>query len=430
MDKILIVDDDIVFAETLKKLFLRKNISAEIATNGKEALKKIKENPEYSIILTDLVMPEMGGMSLIDEIKKIFPEKEIVVMTGYGDIKTAVEAMKKGASDFITKPIDKEELFNIIFRILKKEKIEKEIKKEGGKEKVEIIGHNIKFKRLLEKAKIAAKTDFPILILGESGTGKELLARYIHENSNRREKIFLPINCSAIPSELIESELFGYKKGAFTGAIKDYEGIFKAAEGGTLLLDEISEMPLNSQAKLLRAIETKKIKPLGYTNEIDVDVRIIATSNLSLRELLAGKLRQDLYYRFVIIIEIPPLRERKDDIKILFDYFLEKYSKNMGINKPSYDNKVIEILESYSFPGNVRELENISQRVVTFFKEKIGEDEILSLLREIEEARELEKEKIIKTINECEGNKKRAAEILGISRATLYRKLKEFNIEM
>ncbi|MEN3044856.1 MAG: sigma-54 dependent transcriptional regulator [Candidatus Hydrothermales bacterium] len=430
MDKILIVEDDIILAETLKKLFLKRNLYAEVAANGKEALKKIKENPNYSIVLTDLVMPEMGGMVLIEEIKKIFPEMEVVVMTGYGDIKTAVEAMKKGASDFITKPFDKEELFNIINKILKREKIEEEIKKEKKKEKVEIIGQNHKFVRILEKAKVAAKTDFPILILGESGTGKELLARFIHENSNRKENIFLPINCSAIPSELIESELFGYRKGAFTGATKDFEGVFKAAEGGTLLLDEISEMPLNSQAKLLRVIETKKIKPLGYTNEIEVDVRIIATSNLSLKELLSGKLRQDLYYRFVIVIEVPPLRERKEDIKILFDYFVEKYSKSMGINKPNYDSKVIEILNNYSFPGNVRELENISQRIITFYKENIGEDEILSLLKEIEETREIEKENIIKVINECNGNKKKAAEILGISRATLYRKLREFNIEI
>lgn len=429
MHKILIVEDDNLLARTLKKLFNKRNLEAEIVNNGKEALKKLKENPEFSIILTDLVMPEMGGMELIEEVKKFFPEIEIIVMTGYGDIKTAVEAMKKGASDFLTKPFDKEELINIINKLIKKEIIEKDIKKKRVKEKIEVIGENIKFKRIVEKAKVSAKTDFPVLIIGESGTGKEVIARLIHENSKRSENIFLPINCSAIPSELIESELFGYKKGAFTGATRDFEGVFKAAEGGTVLLDEISEMPLNIQAKLLRVIETKKVKPLGYSNEIDVDVRIIATSNLSLKELLSGKMRHDLFYRFVIVIEIPPLRERKDDIPLLFDYFLTKYSEILGIKKPFVDKRVIEILSSYNFPGNVRELENISQRILTFYKENIGEDEILSVLKEIEETREIEREKIIKIIEECEGNKKKAAEILGISRSTLYRKLKELKIE-
>jgi len=429
MNKILIVEDDKYLARTLKKLFDKKNLESEIAFNGKEALTKIKENPDFSIILTDLVMPEMGGMELIENVKNTHPDIEIIVMTGYGDIKTAVEAMKKGASDFITKPFDKEELLNIINKILKKE-TDKTLKTTEKPKGIEIIGEHPVFKKALEKAKVSADTDFPVLIIGESGTGKEVFARFIHENSRRRDKIFFPINCSAIPSELIESELFGYKKGAFTGATRDFEGVFKAAEGGTVLLDEISEMPLNAQAKLLRVIENKKVKPLGLSSEIEVDVRIIATSNLSLKELLSGKLRHDLYFRFVVVIEIPPLRKRKSDIPLLFEFFIEKYSKNMGIKKPVIERDGVEELMNYSFPGNVRELENIAQRLLTFYKEKIGKEEILNILREIEETRELEKERILKAIEECEGNKKKAAEILGISRATLYRKLKELKIEI
>ncbi len=425
MDKILIVEDDKFLANTLKKLFEKRGFVSDIALNGKEALLKLRQNPEFRLVLTDLVMPEMGGMELLEKIKENFIDIHVVVMTGYGDIKTAVEAMKKGASDFITKPFDKEELLNIVNKLFKtKEKEEKIQKQETGK--IEIIGEHALFKKILEKAKMSAKTDFPVLIIGESGTGKEILAKFIHENSKRKNKIFFPLNCSAVPSELFESELFGYKKGAFTGANRDYEGIFKATEGGTLLLDEISEMPLNAQAKLLRVIETGKIKPLGYANEINVDVRIIATSNLPLKELLSGKLRHDLYYRFVIVIEIPPLRKRKSDIPMLFNYFIKKYSAIMEIEEPKIKNEAIEELLNYPFPGNVRELENISQRLLTFHSGKeIGREEILSILKEIEESREIEKERILKALNECQGNKKRAAEMLGISRATLYRKLKE-----
>jgi len=442
--KILIVEDDRVMGETLAKLFGRAGYYATYVSSGKSALGLLEEEPNYAIVITDLVMPEIDGLELLRRIKEKHPGIEVIVMTGYGTIKTAVDAIKQGAFDYITKPFNKDEILEVVSKIFKMKELEQKVSKLEAElssyrgKKYPIVGRSKPLLSVLDKARAAAQTDVPVLITGESGTGKELVARLIHEQSPRKDGPFVPVNCGALPKDLIESELFGYKKGAFTGAVSDSLGLFRAAEGGTLFLDEIAEMPSEAQAKLLRTIETHSVRPIGGTKEIPVKVRIIAATNKPLeRALSEGLLRRDLYYRFVMVINIPPLRERKEDIPLLIEHFSKKFSKIYGVPEKRFHPSAIRRLMECDWLGNVRELENLIeglyalgspeeitvQELPPVFSEELSLDHVPYTLEEVE------KQAIMRALKRAKGNKSKAASLLGISRSRLYRKLKQYGFE-
>ncbi len=448
-EKIFILDDNVEFAKSLK-LFLEKfNFEVNTFENSKDFFEEIKKiTPDY--ILLDVRLKDTNGLEVLEKLKnEIRIKSEIIVITAYGSIQDAIKAIKTGAYHYLTKPFDPEEVILLIERIRKEKAKERELIKELLKPIPEIIGKNEKFLKALELARKVANEDTTVLLIGESGTGKEVFARYIHLNSKRREGPFIPINCAAIPKELLENELFGSEKGAFTGAYKTKIGKFELADGGTLFLDEIAEMPIDLQAKLLRAIEYKEIERLGGTKTIKVDTRIIAATNRNLKELVnKGEFREDLYYRISVFpIYLPPLRERKDDILMISEHFLKKLERKYG-KKLKLNEETKRILLSYDFPGNIRELENILERAViltedgvirkehllietkTEKEESRKEVEIKNLKDFIErEIEKIEKEIIEKTLKSSRGNISETARILGISRKTLYEKLKKYNIE-
>ena len=377
---ILVVDDDINFLNTIVKILSSNDFNVSKATHGKEALEKLKnEKQVYDVILVDYLLPDMNGLELMEKIKEISPESEIIIITAHANIDLAVNAIKQGAYDFITKPITSNNTIVIsIEKAIERKNLvvhtkELEKKLEEKERYGEIIGISEKIKRLRDLIDTVALTDTTILIQGESGTGKELVARTIHFKSKRRFAPFVCVNCGAIPENLVESELFGYKKGSFTGAIEDKKGIFEYAEGGTIFLDEVAELPLHVQVKLLRVLQEGEIRRIGDLNSIKVNVRIIAATNKSLlKETREGRFREDLYYRLnVINIEIPPLRERKEDIPVLTQYFVKKISSKLGKRIINIEPDVFDLLSSYNWPGNVRELENVIERAIVFAKEHI-----------------------------------------------------------
>ena len=437
--KILLVEDDIGLSTALTKVLKKEGYCVSSASDVDSAIMLLSREI-YHIVITDLVLPgEKDGLFLLKKIKENWPEVEVVVMTGYATVESAVEAMKLGAYDYLQKPFDRNLFLSTISKIVKMKHlmnrvVELEQLLKGGK----LIGKSKPFIEVVEKAKMVAKTEIPILILGESGTGKEVLARFIHENSPRVNGPFVTVNCPAIPRDLFESELFGHKKGAFTGAIRDHSGLFVHAEKGTLFLDEIAEMPPELQPKLLRAIENKTIKPVGANDEIFINTRIIAASNRDIEKAVEeGTFRSDLYYRFVVILRIPPLRERKEDIPLLTNYFIEKFNKVYKRNVKRVAPEAMDVLIRYHWPGNVRELENTIEGLFAY-----GVDNVIKLsdlpphirdntgekFTDLLSLKELEKELIIKTLKETGGNKSRTANILKVSRATLYRKLKEYGL--
>jgi len=450
IEKVFILDDNYTFVKSIERFLKEKKIEAKGFTDEEEFLEYIeKEKPE--VILLDLKLKEKDGIFILKEIKRKFKDIYVIIITAYGSIENAIKAIKEGAYHYLTKPFDPEEILILI------EKIEKEIKKEEEKRELiktihgevkEVIGKNEKFLEALELAKKVAKEDIAVLLLGESGTGKEVFARYIHLNSKRREGPFIPINCAAIPKELLENELFGSEKGAFTGAYKTKIGKFELANGGTLFLDEIAEMPIDLQAKLLRAIEYKEIERLGGLKPVKVDTRIIAATNRNLKELVdKGDFREDLYYRVSVFpIYLPPLRERKEDILLISEHFLKKLERKYG-KKLKLDEESKRILLSYDFPGNIRELENILERASILTEDGIikkehllietrrkgegfqKEREIKNLKDFIEkEIERIEKEIIEKTLKSLKGNVSESARTLGISRKTLYEKIKKYKL--
>ncbi len=444
--RVLIVEDDRTMAEALVQLLERQGYATRAVESAEKALELLEKDPDYHVVLTDLVLPGMDGMKLLTRIKETYPQLEVVIMTGYGTIRSAVEAMKLGASDYITKPFDKDELLKVLGRIFKMKRLEQEVEELRSE-----IARSASFQGMVGKSKAmqevflkvsaAANTDAPVLIIGESGTGKELVARAIHNLSYRRQGPFVPVNCGALPKDLVESELFGYKKGAFTGAMTDSIGLFRAADGGTLFLDEIVEMSQEAQVKLLRAIEDKKIRPLGGTREIPVDVRILAATNRDIQKALdEGQFREDLFFRFVMHIEIPPLRERKEDIPILLEHFIQKFNRIYRRQVEGVEPEALEVLMSYPWPGNVRELENTVEGLYVLGLRRIIRVTDLPLhIRKRADLgvaptgamsiRELEKETILRALKMAGGNKSKAAKILGISRNRLYRKLKAYGLE-
>lgn len=454
MDTILIVEDKESMLRMLEELFREEGFNVFKASDGPEALKKIRDE-KIDVILTDLKLPSMDGIEILKEVKAIDPSIPVIVMTAYGSIETAVNAMKLGASDFITKPFNPDHLLMVIKRVLEGRKLLREnllLKEETSRKIPVIIGKSAVMVELMQKVQKVARTKTTVLILGESGTGKELIAKAIHYLSDRSNYPFITINCAAIPRELLESELFGYEKGAFTGAESRKPGKFELADRGTVFLDEIGEMELSLQAKLLRILEDGMIERIGSVKPISVDVRIIAASNRDLSsEVTKGRFREDLFYRLnVFPIYVPPLRERKEDIPLLVEFFLKKFSQELKQPLKTITPEAMDVLLSYNWKGNVRELENTIERALILAEGDSIRPEHIYLVPQtsrperlfelipmdggLEETSRMalklvESERIKRALRQTKGNKLKAAEILKVSYKTLLTKIKEYNIE-
>jgi len=424
---ILVIDDDKNMRLALSEALSKSHYMVSLAGSGLEAIKKSKNN-HIDVIICDVKLPDIDGISVLDRIKKEKPAIPVILITGYGTIENAVEAMKKGAFDYVLKPFPIESIERIINKALN-------ITIDRGHSK--IITQDKKMLDLLNMAKNIAKTKATVFIQGESGTGKELLARYIHNHSQRRDKPFIAVNCAAIPENLLESELFGYEKGAFTGAMKRKLGKFELANHGTLLLDEVTEMKPALQAKLLRVLQESQIDRVGGESSISVDVRIIATTNQDVYKMIEqGKFREDLFFRLnVISLKIPPLRKRPSDIELLSKYFLEKYSTISEKKVTGISEEAIKLLKKRKWKGNVRELENAIERAVLLTQKSVLTPEDFSFDRDIcnetiyeplSSLKEMEKKLIAQALKETGGNRTRAAKILGISVRTLRNKLNEY----
>ena len=446
---ILVVDDDQALASTLKDFLTREGYSVEVALSGAEALAVQAANPRIALALVDLVMPVMGGLALTEELRRRHPELTVVIMTGYATIETAVEAIKRGAEDYVTKPFDFEGVRKKLGRLMEvvelRERVaqlEKHLERHPCFEN--IVSLSASMERVLERARMAAGTDASVLLLGETGTGKEMLARAIHAASPRARMPFVPVNSGALPRELVESELFGFRKGAFTGAHADAPGIFSAASGGTVFLDELGEMPKDVQVKLLRVLQEKELRPVGGTRAVPVDVRIVAATNRALSELRSTLLREDLYFRIAtIVVEVPPLRSRPEDILVLSQHFAARLSRRYG-REISLGRPAIELLLAYGFPGNVRELENLMESVAAVSADNpqvITDKDLKPMLMggppspsaqpglgDSFSMEQMERLTIQQALRVSEGNRTKAAGLLGISRDTLYRKLRQYQI--
>jgi DNA-binding NtrC family response regulator len=444
--KILIADDEKVIRDSIKSILDDEGFLTDTAADGEEALRKITDDT-FDLVISDIKMPKFDGMQLLDATIKISPETHFIIMTAYASVQTAIDALRKGAFDYLIKPVEFEDLILRVNRLLDFKKLSDEnkflrqrVSSDAGYRN--LIGKSAPMNKIFDLINQVAPTNSNILIIGKSGTGKELVAKAIHYNSKRKDGIFLPINCGAIQENLIESELFGHKKGAFTGAVEDKIGLFKVADGGTLFLDEIADLPLNLQVKLLRAIEDKQFFSVGGTKPVTTDVRIIAATNQNLFERVkAGEFREDLFYRLnVIEIKLPTLNERRDDIPLLVSHFIEKYCNEMGKKVLTVDNETMRILMSHDWRGGVRELENVIERALIFAKgDKITINELSDYLQTDNIIQEypdslkdavarFEKEHILKIIKKFELNKEEVAKALGIGLSSLYRKMDELGI--
>lgn len=444
---VLIVDDEISIRESLQKVLSKAGYATKTANSGNQALRIVMEQP-VDIVLTDLKMPDGDGIDLLKKIRDKHPDMEVILLTGYGTIETAVEAMKQGAYDFITKPFKRAVILSTLERAVEHQDLYQEnkyLKTQLGKSTPRniMVGSSPTFMQVLEIIDRVAPLISTVLITGESGTGKELVARAVHAKSPRSQNQFIPINCAAIPENLVESELFGHVKGAFTGAVKDKEGLFKAAEGGTIFLDEILSVPLNLQVKLLRAIEQKEILPVGSTKQQVLDVRIIAATNRNLgQEVEKGNFREDLYYRLNVVgITIPPLRKRVEDIPHLVDHFIKFYNAQLNKNILGVKPEVLNAFMNYAWKGNVRELENAIERSIIL----CDEDYLtLSHFPHIapqgrngskfdghlkHSVRKFEQDVILKALKAANNDKAKAAKMLGLSLSSLYRKISELGID-
>ncbi len=369
-NRILVVEDERTLAESLKRVLAREGYETDLSLSAEEALEKIGSTV-YDIIITDILLPGIDGIQILKAVKSRHPDQIVIIMTAYASLETSVEALRAGAYDYITKPIIHEELKQVVKNALRQKQLISEnlfLRREIHKryDFGNIIGESEEIKKTLAEVKKIANAKSNVLILGETGTGKELIARAIHYNSNRSSMPFIPINCSAIPENLLESELFGHVKGAFTGAVISKKGLFEEANGGTVFLDEIADLSLRLQAKLLRVLEDQEIRPVGGNQSHKINIRFIAATNRDIvQEVLQGRFREDLYYRInVILIKLPPLRNRSNDIELLTRYFIQKYSTEMGRPVREISDGAMQRLLSYHWPGNVRELQNIIERAV------------------------------------------------------------------
>jgi DNA-binding NtrC family response regulator len=439
-NQILVVDDSQDTLELLRRNLESKGYRVLTAPGAVEAI-KILESMPMDLVITDLKMPEVNGLSLVRHIQENFKDTEVMMITGYPSIEGAVEAVKTGAEEYLAKPFTDEELFSAVMRVLDKLHARRAVNTQSPmltSARHGLIGESEAMRKVLDAIEKASSSSATILITGESGTGKELVARAIHYNSSRASAPFVPINCGGIPEALLESELFGYVKGAFTGATETRAGFFQTAEGGTIFLDEISETSLTMQVKLLRVLQDKEVFMVGERKPQKVEVSIIAATNKDLLELIRkGSFREDLYYRLnVITIDIPSLRERREDIFQLIQSFSVKFAKEAGKRPPKFSENAIQVLKSYDWPGNVREVENLIQRLVIMTEADVIDVPDLpslmrfSALRGIGPNRslaEVEAEHILSVLANVKNNKTKAAEILDIDRKTLREKLKKIN---
>ena len=436
---ILIVDDEKVLRDKIIRfLKLEPDIEVQAAQNAFSAQRMLGEN-SFDIVVTDLDMPGMNGLELLQWIQDEIPTLPVLMMSGYGQIGDAVEAMKRGARDYVVKPFDLEEFLDRIRQIVGRQRLHEKVELGRQEEDVsqELIGDSPAMRRVAELLKQVAPTSTTVLITGESGTGKEVVARAIHRLSPRNGKHFMAINVSAVPENLLESELFGHEKGAFTGADSKKPGLFEEASSGTLFLDEIGEMPTHLQVKLLRVLQEREIQRVGGTKNIPIDVRILAATNKNLEEQIEKKLfREDLFYRLNIVrITVPPLRERKEDIPLLAGHFLKKFGQKLAKSVQAFEPEALTALQNYPFPGNVRELENVIERGVIFAETEQIRLKDLNLSSKTSPKQmkagtleEAQMQVIIETLRRWEGNRTRAAKELGIDRKTLLNKIKDYGL--
>jgi DNA-binding NtrC family response regulator len=440
---VLVVDDEPSNLASIEKIFQRDGMRVLTADGAKAAL-EVTRTHRVQVVLTDLMMPGVSGLELLRAIKQLSPDTEVVMMTAYGTVETAVQAMREGAYDFVEKPLKRMTIVKSVRKAAERQSLVAENRSLRNEIKLltrrEIVGSSPALRRVLDVATQAAPSSATVLILGESGTGKELVARFIHEHSNRAKAPFIAVNCSAIPETILEAELFGHERGSFTGAFAKRDGRFARAAGGTLFLDEIGELSPSVQVKLLRVLQEGEYEPVGG-DTVRADVRVVAATNKDLRaEVSAGRFREDLFYRLnVIAVTAPPLRARREDIPLLVDHFLGVYcAKN---NRPRLEapREVLAILCDYSWPGNVRELENVIERAVVLCRaDKLTTDDLPDVVREGEGAEpstitfsvgtpldEVERRLIRETLRHARGDKSVAAQLLGISTRTIYRKLGE-----
>lgn len=457
-EKVFVVDDKRDMVDFLKRLLQNElGVNVEGFTDPKKALERVKKEP-VDVVITDVKMPGLDGISFLEEAKRHQDEVIVIILTGYGTVELAVNALKRGAYDFLTKPVDNERFIHTVRRAIEygrvlreKKNLERQVRHSSLRR--ELIGESHVMKELVEKMKMIAETDETVLITGETGTGKELAARTIHRFSRRGKGPFIAVNCPAIPENILESELFGYKKGAFTSATTDKKGLFEAADGGTIFLDEIGDIPLSVQSKLLRVLQEKEFKPLGDTNSVKVDVRVIASTNQDIeKKIHEGSFRDDLFYRLnVISLRMPSLSERQGDIPLLAEYFLIEYAVEYGKNIKGFTDEALEYLKNRKWPGNVRELQNVIKRAVVFEKGAyIGE----AVLQESSPGGELHggvasgllgldyktaREKVIteftreyvhNLLKKTEGNVTRAARLAGIERQSLQHLIRRYGIDV
>ena len=475
--KILIVDDEQSLVYVLKKL-LEDEFIIDTASDGEEALSYIKQN-EYFAVFLDIRIPKINGMEILSYTRQLINKPNVIIMTAQNTMVNAIDAMKQGAYDYITKPFELDEILGIIEKIKKNENLEnKQLEKSEDFLDTLLVGKSKTMQEVFKTIGKLSHNNVTVLILGESGTGKELVARSIHLNSVRSDKPFIVVNTPSVPSELLESELFGHEKGSYTGANEKKEGKFISANGGTIFLDEIGDMPLNLQAKLLRVIQEKEVEPVGSNKPVKIDVRIIAATNKNLKSMIKNaKFREDLYYRLnVIEITLPPLRERKSDIPILADFFIKKFSEELNIAEKQLSSDALSFLQSYNFPGNIRELENAIRRCMVMSPSSVlNSDDFMEILNNGEKNLSIDKylkdkkteidpfediirrkiknyaekikgaeindvyksimgltEKIVieEILNLCNFNQLKVSKLLGINRNTLRKKINEYKIDL
>ncbi|WP_313112840.1 sigma-54-dependent transcriptional regulator [Aequorivita sediminis] len=449
--KIHIVEDDLAFGKMLGSFLERKGFQISISSTGESARKEITEG-NFNLLITDLKLPDDSGLDILEFAQKISPNTKVILMTGYAEVDTAVKAIKKGAIDYISKPFRPEELLMIIEEDTLKPMSENTNKSDSKNEfkKVEtpqaksnfVVGISESSKKFNEYIKLVGPTDMCVLIQGESGTGKEVAAKAIHDFSSRKNKTFVAVDCGAIPNEIAASEFFGHIKGSFTGAVNDKKGHFEAADGGTLFLDEVGNLSYENQIQLLRALQERRIKPVGSNSEIEVDVRILSATNEDLlKAVQEGKFREDLYHRLnEFSIHIPSLHERKEDLFLFIEYFLAEANASLGKEVVGLSKEVEEAFKAYAWPGNLRELKNVIKRSVLLTNssliplEVIPREVIYSVNKKTEKVdfskESNEKQLILNALKEADFNKTKAAKMLNITRKTLYNKLELYNIEL
>jgi DNA-binding NtrC family response regulator len=443
--RILVIDDDQESCRLIAEVLEKEGFSVIASTDSLQAVKKLRDE-EFDVMVTDLEMDGLRGTDLLEEASKVAPLTPVIIITAFGTIGSAIHAMKMGAFDYITKPFEMDELVLVVKRAAENRALKNEVLR-LRKEVVtrydfhQLVGKSPSMQKIYDLIERIRDISSNVLITGESGTGKELVAKAIHYTGMRKERAFIAVNCAAIPETLLESELFGYKRGAFTDAKSDKKGLIFEANKGTLFLDEITEMPLTLQAKLLRVIEEKVVRPLGDTNAYPIDVRIISTSNRDIEALIQqNQFREDLYYRLKVIdILLPPIRDRREDIPLLIQHFVNRFNQALKKEVSAVSDDTFRILFSYSWPGNVRELENVIQRAIALSRHNVilPEDLPVSVLRQTDKdifkkavqerytVGQMEKEYIRRILLEVGGSRTKACEILGLDRKTLYRKLHE-----